>query len=934
MGQGSLSTSRPLSAMLFGLAATVLVAAGHVARLDQRLEVLTLDSCFRAMPAEPQAAGIVHVDIDDRSLERIGRWPWPRSVLAGLIETLQRAGARLIALDIELPDPQEVRYVADAAELYQGPSEQFIGPPVPRPVFDDAALAEVLARCENVFLAMHIDFSCPPKTRLEEQISRRLQDDPDSRFQDLLEELGGQAADQADPAKAEELLRCYLRQRSLLALARLAIPPSRLTGHPPAVGRLTPPLVSFARVLRHTGFVTAEPDSDGVLRRVRLLAGDGANAYPHFALAIAAEDMARRHGGRYDLIAEPGRVTIRCQDNHRRVLPVDEDGRMLITWSRRFAAGTEEGSPRHLSAAAVLSFWQNSQSIRKNNRLARLLQLTLAQRLGQQDLLELFAQADRLEQQHLRSELARQRALLYEPGAGRTEPDADLAQQRAQLEEQIDRAAAEMLGELDFYLSGLQADDPLAAEITRIDGLLKDITRANQEIRRRQEGLLADLAFAVSGKICLVGSTATAAADFHVTPLDTAGGEGQQPRTPGIVVHANALATILSGRFIRSAPTWVNLLVILASGAVVSYLTATRRVLIAGPLAVILGVAYWAFATFLAFGQWRFDLALVAPHSAMLASLLVVTAYRQLTEERAKRHLRGLFAQALSPTLVDRLIAEPSLAKLGGERRVLSCLFSDLAGFTRIAERLGEQETVRLLNRHFDLMSRVIQQRHGGYINKFLGDGIFAMFGAPVPLADHAERAIRAAIDCQREMEKLNDSLVGASGSPAALGCRIGLATGEVMVGNCGSSQRLDYTAIGDTVNLASRLESANKFFKTRILTDEATLRQAAKGAGDLLARPLGEIYVVGKDTPTAVWELYAGPAPAEEEIQRAYERFTRAVRLFRRRQFAQADELFEAVLKTHPADHPAEIYLSLCRTYRRTPPPSDWDPALRLTEK
>ena len=231
-------------------------------------------------------------------------------------------------------------------------------------------------------------------------------------------------------------------------------------------------------------------------------------------------------------------------------------------------------------------------------------------------------------------------------------------------------------------------------------------------------------------------------------------------------------------------------------------------------------------------------------------------------------------------------------------------------------------------------MSRIVQQRHGGYINKFLADGILALFGAPVPLADHAGRAIRAAIDCQREIERDNESLAGASGAAGPLRCRIGVATGEVMVGNCGSSQRLDYTAIGDTVNLASRLESANKFFKTQILADDVTLRQAVKDPGDLLARPLGEIYVVGKDVQVAAWEVCASPTPAAPETQWTYERFARAVGLYRRRQFAEAAELFEAILRADPADHPAEIFRSLCRTYLTMPPPSDWDAALRLTEK
>ena len=237
-----------------------------------------------------------------------------------------------------------------------------------------------------------------------------------------------------------------------------------------------------------------------------------------------------------------------------------------------------------------------------------------------------------------------------------------------------------------------------------------------------------------------------------------------------------------------------------------------------------------------------------------------------------------------------------------------------------------------MLNRYFDRMTEVIQNRCGGYLNKFLGDGIFAFFGAPVPDEDHRDRAIRAALDCQREVCLLNEALAEETGTSAVLRCRIGVTTGEVMVGNCGSTQRMDYTAIGDSVNLASRLESANKFFGTRILILDQTL--AAASADGLVARPLGKVIVAGKNEPVEVWDVLAGAEEAPDEFQKSFADFARAVELMTDRKFAAVAELLEAVLKVVPDDRPAQIYLQRCKDYLAAPPARDWDGSLRLTEK
>jgi adenylate cyclase len=399
-----------------------------------------------------------------------------------------------------------------------------------------------------------------------------------------------------------------------------------------------------------------------------------------------------------------------------------------------------------------------------------------------------------------------------------------------------------------------------------------------------------------------------------------------------MVVHANIVNTIVSGAFVRRAPDWAEVAVILLAGAIVSILAATRPVLQAGPLAVGLAAVLTAFNAWIVFHLWSVWLVIIAPLGAVVASFLVVTAYRQLTEERAKKQIRSMFAHALSPALVDRLLVDPSLARLGGERRELSCFFSDLANFTPLSERLGERRTVRLLNHYFDHMTEVVQTRRGGYLNKFLADGLLVLFGAPVWQDDHAARAVRAAVDCIRELDRLNQELQAEHGERVNLSCRIGIATGEAMVGNCGSTERIDYTAIGDTVNLASRLETANKALGTHILVDETTWRQS--GGDGILARPLGRILVVGKREPVGVWSIVgqAGDVSAEEEQSVA--EFARGVDHFAERRFAEAAQCFETVLAASPDDKAASLYAGLCRLYVDVPPADDWAGAVQLTEK
>jgi len=1008
MAEGTVKTSRPLAALALGAGATLAVLGLHLWGVLDDWELDALDLRFqRASTAEPMD-DVAVVEIDDASIDSIGRWPWPRALQAGVFELLRDCGARAIVLDIEYPWPQATRARGAAQEAYESPGLEMLGRGA-QVVFDDRELAAVLAETPTAFLPTRVLLHEAELHPDQQNLLEMLVEQPDLTIEQARRRLGG-----ADPAalgfrrlqerairrRVRAVLaqkgqasfaevrqavlpgeahagasvqrtmaeRAYLYWRAVAALRPLGIDPKTVVGFPALEGRLVPPLVRFARVAEHTGFVTMVPDKDNMIRHVPLLAEANGRAWPHLGLAAAAWDLGRAHDG-CAITADAGGVTLTCGDGTRRRIPIDPRGFLLCNWYRRTKDGELRPAAEHVPIGAIARIVQYRQRRQDNERRVRLAQVELVRSLlpegalSVEELLRrpLFRDYLELEAVHERlvaAEAARQRALLFSPQDVPPEP-AELRRREQALEEQIDRRcrqwerALQDADERAFYLGkptppGAQEDSSDEARrawaayrkaqqeyevraarvdraLGRLEAMRREVARANAQLAETIAAERAELRRRVEGRLCFVGSTATSMADFVPTPV----GE----RTPGVYVHTYAYNTIVTGAFVPRAAGWVNVLAIVLAGLAVTALTATRPVLQAGPLTVVLLAGYVAFGVFGVFGGLSVWLVLVAPPAAMLAAFVVVTAYRQLTEERAKRQIRHLFAQAMSDELVDQVVANPSLMRLGGEKRVVSCYFSDLQGFTTTSERLGEERTVALLNHYFDHMTEVIKEHCGGYVNKFLGDGMLVLFGAPVAHVDHAARALHAAVDAQESVALLNRELREERADAPQLRCRVGIATGEVMVGNCGSSTRWDYTAIGDTVNFASRLESANKHFGTRILVAEETWR-AAGADGRYLARPLGRIVVVGKQEPMAVWNVLGLAEEASDPQRRACETFAAALALYERRAFAEAAERFEAVLADMPDDTPAEQCRDLCRRLAAEPPGPDWTGAIELTEK
>jgi adenylate cyclase len=354
----------------------------------------------------------------------------------------------------------------------------------------------------------------------------------------------------------------------------------------------------------------------------------------------------------------------------------------------------------------------------------------------------------------------------------------------------------------------------------------------------------------ILNKIILVGATAVGIYDLRVTPLS--------PVMPGVEKHANVIASILQHRFLTWLPLKYTLVLLLFTGIfsliAFHYLKAffSFLIFIFSALSISLGT-YFLFSTkglFLAPG---------APLLTLFAVFISQTALKYAYSERQAKEIRNMFASYVTERVVNQLINNPSMIKLGGERKIVTVLFSDVRGFTSLSEKMPPEKVVELLNEYFKAMTEIIFKWEGT-LDKFIGDAIMVFWGAPLPQEDHARRAVKCAVEMVNQLKILQKKWK-AKGKPL-LDIGIGINTGEVLVGNIGvEGKKMDYTVIGDHVNLASRLEGLNKKFGTKIIISEFTLKEIESELlrGELEGmriKGLVEVAVKGKEKPVKIYEV------------------------------------------------------------------------------
>jgi adenylate cyclase len=454
-----------------------------------------------------------------------------------------------------------------------------------------------------------------------------------------------------------------------------------------------------------------------------------------------------------------------------------------------------------------------------------------------------------------------------------------------------------------------------------------DAVSALSEIVAISPDLVSDF-YGFEDNIVLVGSGFHAEEQFRTPFYDMPDEAGKTFGWMfGTEVHANALHDLLERRFIEPLPPAWTVLILLALAAAITGVTFGGGVTIGAitAVALVLGEVVGAWVIF---DSQQLHLPVVGPALAATLAFLGSTSYISVIEGREKRVIRGAFSKYLSPVLVDELVADPSRLKLGGEKRHVSILFSDLAGFTSLSESIEPEALLALLNEYLDDMADIVMNE-GGTLDKYIGDAIMALYGAPVPLEDHALHACRTALLMQRRLEELNEKWIEAD--RPSLGVRIGINTGHPVVGNIGGDKRFDYTALGDAVNLAARLEPACKTYRVGIMISGET-RDAAGQA--IVTRELDLLAVYGKEEPIPVFELVALAGEELGERAELIGRFEEGVAAYRNRDFELAMQYFQAAAEVDPGDGPTQLYMKRCEEYMVNPPPTEWDAVERRQVK
>ena len=422
-------------------------------------------------------------------------------------------------------------------------------------------------------------------------------------------------------------------------------------------------------------------------------------------------------------------------------------------------------------------------------------------------------------------------------------------------------------------------------------------------------------------KIVMVGATAIAIYDIRSTPFSL--GE-----YPGLEIHATVINNIITNNFLKK-PKWTTifdalaiLIIGLFTGVVVRRVGALKGILFSSALFILyILLSYWLFM------YWGIWVTIIYPLIALVLVYISLTVYRYLSEERERKKIKGAFTHYLSSSVVNELLKHPEKLKLGGDRKDLSVLFSDIRGFTTIAEGLTPEEVVHLLNEYLTVMTDIVI-KNNGLLDKYMGDAIMALYGAPLDLPDHPSRACHSALEMMTELEKLNQKWVAEGKHPIDIG--IGINTGPMIVGNMGSVERFDFTAMGDSVNLGSRLEGVNKSYKTNIIISEFTFERVKN---EFTCMELDAVRVKGKKRPVKIYSLvgYKDLPGIHEEV---IKQFNQGVILYKRRKWDKAIHIFENITAMDPNLYAAQVYIDRCFDLKKNPPPADWDGVYTMTTK
>ncbi len=716
------------------------------------LELKALDLRCALQPVKKSIAPILHVDIDDKSLEELGRWPWPRIYHEKLTSILKELGAKQILMDVIFTEEytdnpkQDVLFSEALASTritylpfyFTNNNDIMVDP-----------LREILAKDITVSLndtakELSLDpkvltqkFFLIKKSILDSVGIESIKKNPENSLQEILEDIEESQKwflFPEDEKYLEERIKKYKTIVLLLNKFQLNIPQNQWPFKKECLD-INPPIKLYTENIKGSGFLNSDADIDGITRKVPLFVKYQNSILPHLSLSALIDLLKIKeiNLSNSKVILKNAHLKNKIKDI---VIPVDENSNILINWTGKWGKAFD-----HISYAYILRL------------------------------------------QEIREEL-----------------------------------------DLDLNFGNIQ--DPNAS-------IMDYLKKSEAELVKNARDL-------VKGKICIVGLTATGTHDLRAVPIQT--------KYPMVGVHSNLIETIFSESFIVKEEGFIRIFIFLFTACVIALGAITKLW-----KSFLLWIGYFllysfiAFFLFVKFGIW---IDLVGPFGIVFLGSSAITSLRFFTEEKEKLWIKKAFSHYLSNEVISEMINDPSILKLGGEKRNITVFFSDIRGFTSFSEGQQPEQVVAMLNEILTKQVKIVF-KHNGTLDKFVGDELMAFWGAPSNknLNDHGLLAVKTAIDIQAGMKELQTKWAEENKSILHIG--IGINTGDMVVGNMGSAERMDYTVIGDNVNLGARLCSVAD--KSEIIISESTYEKAKE---EIQVEKLPPVKVKGKAKEIPIYRV------------------------------------------------------------------------------
>ncbi|AEF84491.1 adenylate/guanylate cyclase catalytic domain protein [Treponema primitia ZAS-2] len=890
------------------------------------------DLLLRTIPSLTEDSSVLIITVDDDAIANTGVFPWPRDILADAIVFLREMGADTVAFDLNYLDrsPRRVDpdYVQNTLPAMLD-NEFFHINEAAGQVLDGFSSGELRPSQAREYKEQLFDYYRSIRENVRESLSYVSRDE-DEYFAQCLRFFGKsfltltmitrgdiQGLDQKLDLSGMNIP--YLQEH--IALKNISAEKDTLTGNQPGVLPSIFPLLSRAE---GAGFVNAAPDGDGYYRRVHLVMKHAGVYYPHLALAALREMI-----GNPKIVVTNSSILLKDANIRGTIrditIPRTRDGSVLIKWPKKPFNDYNTMSAWNLIRYNTLEkdFIRNL-SVMESSGFFYYLDETASP-------LKAYNAANEL-QKLLSTEISPAEADAGNTGKDQSGHGINFEAYRAARQEYLDRAGNFLTG---FYEENILAD---VAGNEVLEDFVKQLFAASREQFNTLLDIRKDVGRRVSGTLSVIGVNATSMTDVGLTTF--------QERFPNVGVYATLANMILSGEFLDNAPTFLSFIIALALslglGLLIRRLNDVGKSIGAG----IIAIAISACPLIIFFIITKRYIGVAVPFASVTFSFLSLSAINFFSTSREKSFLRAAFSRYLAPQVVEQIISDPSKLNLGGEERKMTALFTDIRSFSSISEYLLPKDLVNLLNIYLTEMSDIILENRGT-VDKYEGDAIIAFFGAPLDLKDHAALACRTAINIKKAEARLNARFLDEEATPIPsftqmikegvlklppLFTRIGINTGDMIVGNMGTPNKMNYTIMGHAVNLAARMEGVNKQYNTGgILVTEYTRQEMDD---EFVFRRLDRVRVVGVNTPIRIYELLEERSGSPEELLEWVQRWEQAMKLYETLHFYEAEKMFRTLASQRPEDMVANLYLAWSGQHLNNPPPPDWDGVINLTQK